>query len=70
MLHQKKFHPFLGPGVIKCVYMPTERRHILFMENQEHISYELFLHFVFTQLEVIYWHLFLKIVLLRNLMDV
>ena len=40
------------------------------MENQQNIFSELFLSFVFTLLEVMYWCVSLKLVLIINLMDV
>ena len=40
------------------------------MKNEQNIFSELFLHFVFTLLEAIYWYLLLKLVFLINHMDV
>ena len=40
------------------------------MENQQNIFSELFLNFVFSRLEAMYWCLLLKLVFLINLMDV
>ena len=39
----------------------------LWMENEQNIFYELFLHFVFTLLEAMQWYLLFKLVSLTNL---